>query len=208
MTLRCLPMGENALLVLCGDLPTVAKVDAALHASGLRWIAETVPAYDSVLVLGAPGSTADLDALARELPTWQLLDVVLPAGREVVLEVTYDGADLEDVCRLTGLSAREVVERHTAPAYAVAFLGFSPGFPYLLGLDPSLSVPRLDSPRTRVPPGSVGIGGDQTGVYPSGTPGGWRLIGRTRAELFDPAREPAALLLAGDIVRFVRAGAG
>jgi KipI family sensor histidine kinase inhibitor len=95
------------------------------------------------------------------------------------------------------------VRRHTAAVYTVAFVGFSPGFPYLLGLDPSLRVPRLDSPRTSVPAGSVGIGGDQTGVYPTATPGGWRLIGRTSTALFDPRLDPPALLRAGDTVRFV-----
>ena len=91
-----------------------------------------------------------------------------------------------------------MVARHTAADYTVAFLGFSPGFPYLIGLDPALSVPRLDSPRTAVPSGSVGIGGDQTGVYPSATPGGWRLIGTTERVLFDPAARPPALLAPGD----------
>ena len=113
------------------------------------------------------------------------------ARREVAIEVAYDGPDLADVCSLTGLSPDDVVRLHTAPDYTVAFLGFSPGFPYLLGLDPRLAVPRLDSPRVAVPPGSVGIGGEQTGVYPSATPGGWRLIGHTDAALFDPHPRPA-----------------
>ncbi|MDX6228213.1 MAG: hypothetical protein QOI76_1603 [Frankiales bacterium] len=203
MTVHCRPMGENALLVGCDDLGTVRRVDAALRAADLRWVRETVPAYDSVLVIGHPGCGPQLDALALDLPSWALPAETSVTGREVVLEVGYDGPDLADVCELTGLDAAEVVARHTAPVYTVAFLGFSPGFPYLLGLDPALRVPRLDSPRTSVPPGSVGIGGDQTGIYPTATPGGWRLIGSTAAVLFDPGREPAALLRAGDTVRFV-----
>jgi KipI family sensor histidine kinase inhibitor len=203
MTVRCQPMGETALLIGCDDLSTVRRVDAALQAADLSWLRETVPAYDSVLVIGRPGSGPQLDALALDLPSWTLPEDTSLTGREVVLEVRYDGPDLADVCALAGLDATEVVARHTAPAYTVAFLGFSPGFPYLLGLDPALRVPRLDSPRTSVPPGAVGIGGHQTGVYPTSTPGGWRLIGSTAAVLFDPARDPAALLRAGDTVRFV-----
>ncbi|BEP16265.1 5-oxoprolinase subunit PxpB [Acidothermaceae bacterium B102] len=202
MTLRCLPMGETALLVACGDLATVRRVDAALRSAELPWVRETVPAYDTVLVVGLPGCGEELDALAAALPSWDLPNVGSVGGREVVIEVAYDGPDLADVCRLTGLTLDDLVALHTAPAYTVAFLGFSPGFPYLVGLDPRLAVPRLDTPRVSVPPGSVGIGGDQTGVYPTGTPGGWRLIGRTDAVLFDAARDPATLLVAGDAVRF------
>jgi KipI family sensor histidine kinase inhibitor len=203
MSVRCLPMGETALLVCCDDLATVRRLDAALTAADLPWVSETVPAYDTVLVVGRPGCGPDLDAFAAELPSWRLPDLPAGSGASVDLDVVYDGQDLADVCALTGLDAAEVVRRHTAGVYTVAFLGFSPGFPYLLGLDPALHVPRLDSPRTAVPPGSVGIGGGQTGVYPTATPGGWRLIGRTSTALFDPAREPAALLRAGDTVRFV-----
>lgn len=170
--LDCRPFGETALLVGCGDLATVRRVDAALQAADLPWVADVVPAYDTVLIIGHPGSGAQLDDLARELPSWDLPAADRLQGAEVTLEVRYDGPDLDDVCSLTGLSATEVVARHTAPVYMVAFLGFSPGFPYLVGLDPALSVPRLDSPRTTVPPGAVGIGGDQTGVYPGPTPGG------------------------------------
>lgn len=203
MNLRCRPFGEWGLLVECDDLDTVRSVRAGLQLRRLPWMRALVPAYDSLLVLGRPGCGEQLDALAAELPKEPLPIVCFVAPREITLEVTYDGPDLADVCALTGLSADEVVARHTAPAYTVAFLGFSPGFPYLLGLDPALHVPRLASPRTTVPAGSVGLGGDQTGVYPSATPGGWRLIGRTATRLFDPAREPAALLSPGDLVRFV-----
>lgn len=196
-------MGESALLVSCGDLATVLRVDAALRSAGLLWVRETVPAYDTVLVVGLPGSFAELDALAASLPSWDLPPADSTSGREVVIEVSYDGPDLADVCLLTRLAPDDVVSLHTAPAYTVAFLGFSPGFPYLLGLDPRLAVPRLDTPRAAVAAGSVGIGGSQTGVYPSATPGGWRLIGRTSAVLFDPSRDSVTLLTAGDTVRFV-----
>ena len=119
--------------------------------------------------------------------------------------MVYDGEDLPEVCRLTGLSREQVVRRHAAPDYVVAFLGFIPGFPYLVGLDQALHVPRRPTPRTAVPAGSVGLAGSQTGVYPRTTPGGWQLLGHTDVVLFDPHREPPALLAPGDRLRFVDA---
>jgi inhibitor of KinA len=120
--------------------------------------------------------------------------------RTVEIPVRYDGPDLGDVARLCGLSEREVVERHTGAEYVVYFVGFVPGFAYLGGLPAELAVPRLESPRKRVAAGSVGIAGNQTGVYPIETPGGWRLIGRTEAKMFDGR----SLLETGDHVRFTR----
>ena len=102
------------------------------------------------------------------------------------------------------LDVDEVIARHTAATYRVAMLGFAPGFPYLFGLDPSLHMPRRANPRTRVPAGSVAIGGAQTGIYPSELPGGWQIIGRSPAVLFDVKRDPPSLLMPGDTVRFVR----
>jgi allophanate hydrolase subunit 2 len=115
----------------------------------------------------------------------------------------FDGEDLADVAAAAGLSAGELVAAYVAAEYRVAFLGFSPGFPYLTGLPERLRTPRLATPRVRVPAGSVAIGGSWTGVYPSATPGGWRLIGRTPVRIFDPRRSPTALFAAGDRVRFV-----
>ena len=131
-----------------------------------------------------------------------------PPARQATIPVRYggeDGPDLEDVARLVGLSPDDVVRRHAAATYEVRFLGFTPGFAYLGPLDPSLVCPRLERPRRAVPAGSVGIAADQTAVYPSSTPGGWRLIGRTDTRLFDPGREPMSLLAIGDTVRFVPA---
>ena len=125
-------------------------------------------------------------------------------GRTVEIPVVYDGADLEAVAQLAGLSAEEVVERHTAAEYAVAFIGFAPGFAYLIGGDERLAVPRLPKPRERVPAGSVAIAGPYSGIYPRDSPGGWRLLGRTSLTLFDPERAAPALLATGDRVRFSR----
>lgn len=124
-------------------------------------------------------------------------------GRLVEIPVTYDGPDLTDVAAHCGLTAEEVVRRHTAAEYCVYFIGFQPGFAYLGGLDTSLHTPRRAEPRVAVPAGSVGIGGAQTGIYPLATPGGWQLIGRTRLALFDPQAEPPTLLAPSDRVRFV-----
>jgi KipI family sensor histidine kinase inhibitor len=115
------------------------------------------------------------------------------------------GPDLDALAEHAGLPSRDVIELHAAGEYRVAMLGFSPGFPYLLGLDPRLAMPRLDTPRTRVPAGSVGIGGAQTGIYPQSGPGGWRIIGRTTLALFDPLHDPPTLLAPGDRVRFIAA---
>ena len=112
------------------------------------------------------------------------------------------GPDLQVVADHAGLSVEEVVRRHAGAEYVVFFIGFQPGFAYLGGLDPTLHTPRRDAPRLEVPAGSVAIGGAQTGIYPAASPGGWQLIGRTASTLFDPARNPPALLQPGDRVRF------
>ncbi len=119
------------------------------------------------------------------------------------INVVYDGDDLDDVATATGISREEVVARHVAASYTVVCLGFSRAFPYLAGLDPSLWLPRRDTPRTRVPAGSVAIAVEQTGIYPQASPGGWHLLGHTDDRLFDEGRDPPSLLQPGDHVRFV-----
>jgi inhibitor of KinA len=134
------------------------------------------------------------------------LDITgLPTARLVEIDVCYGGEfgpDLEEVARLRGLSVDEVVRIHSTGDYLVYMIGFSPGFPYLGGLDSRIATPRRAAPRTLVPAGSVGIGGDQTGVYPIASPGGWQLIGRTPQQIFVVSREPPTLIQAGDRVRF------
>lgn len=124
--------------------------------------------------------------------------------RTHIFEVRYDGEDLDNVATLTGLSVEEVIRRHSQVVYTVAFLGFSRSFPYLAGLDPSIVVPRLPVPRTSVPAGSVAMGAGYTGIYPMSSPGGWQLLGRTDAVMFDPANDPPSALATGDFVRFAR----
>lgn len=194
-----LPMGERALLVECEDpLGYYAAVQAARDSGLMAGIVDVVPAARTVLVrLSGPDhrSRGILEEL-RPIPNSAVEGLLLE------IPVVYDGDDLQAVCALTGLSVADVVERHTAPTYEVAFCGFAPGFAYLRGTDPLLAVPRHDSPRTRVPAGSVALAAGYTGVYPRATPGGWQLIGRTSAVLFDPSRQPAALLAPGTRVRF------
>jgi KipI family sensor histidine kinase inhibitor len=159
-------------------------------------LVEVVPAARTVLVEGDP--LPDLAAL--------LAGVVAgaePAGPLVELPVAYDGPDLAAVAELTGLPAAEVARRHAAAEYTVAFCGFAPGFGYLTGLPAELRVPRRDTPRTAVPAGAVGLAGEFTGVYPRRSPGGWQLLGRTDAVLWDADRDPPALLAPGTRVRFV-----
>ncbi|CAJ63548.1 MULTISPECIES: 5-oxoprolinase subunit B family protein [Frankia] len=125
----------------------------------------------------------------------------------VTIPVRYDGPDLVDVARLTGLTPAQIVERHLRGRHRVAFCGFAPGFAYIAGLDPALRVPRRDSPRTRVPAGAVAIADEFSGVYPRASPGGWHLIGQTDLAVFDLTHDPPALLAPGTLVRFVAVGA-
>jgi KipI family sensor histidine kinase inhibitor len=199
---RLRPAGERGLLVEVEDLQSVHRLHAALRALELPGVVDLVPAYRTLLVVADPEHAGTLDELAARLPELELPPAEALAGDPVEVPVVYDGEDLDEVARLTGLEPAEVVRRHTAPEYTVAFLGFSPGFPYLVGLDPALTVPRRDTPRTSIPAGSVGLAGDQTGIYPTASPGGWRLIGRTEVTLFDPGRDPPALLAPGGRLRF------
>jgi KipI family sensor histidine kinase inhibitor len=129
-------------------------------------------------------------------------DMVAPGTADIVIDVVYDGADLDEVGRITGLGAAGAVAAHTGAPWRVAFGGSVPGFAYLIGGDPRLEVPRREQPRTRVPAGSVALAGEFSGVYPRETPGGWQVIGRTDAALWDIDRDEPALLTAGMTVRF------
>ncbi|MFJ2032689.1 allophanate hydrolase subunit 1 [Streptosporangium sp. NPDC087985] len=196
--------GEDALLVETGSLEASHRLDALLRADRPDGVVEIVPGPATVLVT-APGT--DLSRLRSRLS--RLLDTAcdagdgtLQAGRPVTVPVVYDGADLDDVAALSGLSAREVVERHTGRELVVGWLGFTPGFAYLTGLDPALHVPRLSTPRTAVPAGAVAIAGPYSAVYPSASPGGWRLLGRSLLAVWDVAADPPTVLTPGTRVRF------
>lgn len=159
------------------------------------------------LVTGPDGGVAGPDVRATDPATNDPAGADLatndPAGTVVEIPVAYDGADLAEVAARCGLTPAEVVQRHTAPTYTAAFAGFAPGFVYLEGLDPALVLPRRAEPRTRVPAGSVAIAADHAAVYPRESPGGWHLLGRTGAVMFDAEADPPALVQPGDRVRFV-----
>ena len=217
------PLSESALLVhfkQCLDVGVNARVHAlcaAVRAADLPGIDEVTPAYASALVRFDPDCWAGQGGGKPHAAVRAALETVLDElaeaapeaspGRLHQLPVCYGGtcgADLDAVAEYCGLSVDEVIQRHCAPEYRVAMLGFAPGFAYLLGLDPALEMPRRDQPRTRVPAGSIAIGGAQTGIYPRQLPGGWQLLGRTPATLFDADNgAQAALLEPGDRVRFV-----
>jgi KipI family sensor histidine kinase inhibitor len=170
--------------------------------SGELHAVEIVPAAGTVLLDGVPDPQALAAALTRWPPT-----VGAAAGTAALVEipVAYGGPDLGDVAARWGTTERNAVARLASTEFRVAFCGFAPGFGYLTGLPPELAVPRLPTPRPRVPAGSVGLAGRYAGIYPSASPGGWRLVGRTDATLFNVDREPPALLAPGIRVRLVEA---
>lgn len=214
------PLGDSALRVQLGekmDESTLVRVQsacAAIEAAALPGVVELVPAYTTV--------TVHYDALAvaragaePDLATWlgdRVREAIARGGKAklekravVEIAVCYGGEfgpDLARVAAQAKISADEVIKRHAKAEYRVALVGFAPGFPYLLGLPRELATPRLAKPRTVVPAGSVGIAGEQTGIYPLATPGGWNLIGRAAVQLFNPHQTPPARLQAGDRVKF------
>lgn len=195
---RC---GADAMLVEVDSLDEVDAVRAALADADLPGLVELVPAARTVLAAFQPGS-GGLTRLKPLLDTVDLSKRVRTESREVVVPVHYNGPDLELVAETAGTDVDGVIAMHTGAEYKVAFSGFAPGFGYLVGLPTQLQQPRLENPRKRVEPGSVAIAGEFTGVYPTASPGGWRLIGHTDVILFDSRREPAALLAPGNVVRF------
>lgn len=203
VTARILPMGDRAILLEVSALDDVLALHDALQASRPAGVVDLVPAARTVLVRIDPrvlplaaarpwAETAAAGATARTSTEGEAVDV----------DIRYDGADLAGTADLLGMSPAALIERHTAARWSVAFTGFAPGFGYLVSPDWSYDVPRLETPRTRVPAGAVGLAAGFTGAYPRETPGGWRLIGRTDAVLFDPDAAAPALLVPGARVRF------
>ncbi len=204
-------LGEGAVELVFGNTIDVAtnlraqRAAAILRAAALPGVVDVVPAYVTVTVILDRDTRVDREAFAADLLARVGEDAAAESAppRLVRVPTCYDGTDLAAVAAHAGISVDAVIARHSGVEYRVAMLGFLPGFPYLIGLDPSIAMPRLDTPRAEVPAGSVGIGGWQTGIYPVASPGGWRLIGRVAAALFDPRAEPPTLLQPGDRLRFM-----
>jgi KipI family sensor histidine kinase inhibitor len=202
--MRVLRCGLDAVLVEMAGRDQVLGLRAALRRAQPDGMAELVPGARTLLIrYDRDRLTPDrIESLVLELPAEVAAE---EAARELTVPVRYDGADLADVAALSGLSPREVVGRHLAGEYTVAFCGFAPGFAYLTGLDPALRLPRRDTPRTQVPAGAVAIADEYTGVYPRSSPGGWQLIGRTDLVVWDLERDPVTPLTPGTRVRFEQA---
>jgi KipI family sensor histidine kinase inhibitor len=202
--MRLLPSGSTALLVELDTLDDVLALYAALSDDVPAGVVDVVPAARTVLLVTDPARTT-LAAVAEAVRATTPRADAGTAGDSVELPVRYDGADLAEAAELLGLTPEELVARHTGSTWTVAFCGFSPGFGYLVQPGAAWDVPRRTTPRTAVPPGSVALAGEFSGVYPRESPGGWQLLGRTDVAVFDLARDPAALLRPGTRVRFVRA---
>jgi len=228
--MEIVPLGDSALIVRVREqfedapeetLDEVLRAFQLVQNAAIPGIVELAPAYASVGVFFDPIAIAKDSARPGQPSEWlaERIRGVVATGakrgrrgktkkgdvRPVEIPVCYDlefAADLEDVARHAQISTKEVVDLHSAAEYRVSCIGFVPGFPFLTGLPKILATPRRVTPRKEIPPGSVGIGGAQTGIYPLRSPGGWNLIGRTPFKLFDPAKSPPAFLRAGDRVRF------
>ena len=225
--MEIIPLGDCALIVRVRErfddapektLDKVLRTFRQLQGAAIPGVIELAPAYTSVTVFFDPIVVAKAAKTRDTVFDWLAAHIhasvaeVADSGRKlgsasrtVEIPVSYDSEfafDLDHVAQTAGLSPAKVIDLHSSAEYRVACIGFVPGFPFLTGLPRKLATPRRDVPRKEIPPGSVGIGGAQTGIYPLRSPGGWNLIGRTPLRLFDPARNPPVLLRAGERVRF------
>ncbi len=191
------PYGPAAWIL--DDVTDPAGLALSIRSAGIDGIQDVIPAESSIVVICRRRDSTAIGARLGDLePTAAGID----DGELFTIDVVYDGADLASVVTATGLSIDEVITRHSRGSYRVAFCGFSPGFGYLTGLDPTLHLPRRDTPRTRVPAGAVAIAAGYSAVYPAASPGGWHLIGTTNVPLWDTNLDPPAALWPGRRVRF------
>lgn len=208
------PLGDQALCITFGREITmevskrIREVSKQLSNMEIPGVIELLPTYCTLMVSYQPTVisyrqlTAQIEKKLEAIQTVALTET----ARRIYIPVCYGGEygpDLPFVAQHAGITEKEVIERHSGRDYPIFMLGFLPGFPYLGAMDPSLYMPRLSAPRLKIEAGSVGIGGTQTGIYPSASPGGWRLIGRTPVKLFDPKRTPSIPYSVGELIRFV-----
>ncbi len=207
---RCYLLGETAV-VLELEPPVTLDTQKRIWRLTQRLVdvpevVEAIPGMNNITVVLREPQALALDAIERLQRWWEESEALEPESRNIEIPVIYGGEagpDLALVARHANLSEKQVVELHASVDYVVWFLGFQPGFPYLGGLPDVLATPRRAEPRLRVPAGTVGIGGVQTGIYPLQTPGGWNLIGRTDVPLFNPSLPEPVLLRPGDTLRFI-----
>ncbi len=205
MTPRLLTAGDRAVLVQTDDLATTLAITARIRQAHLPEMEDLIPASETLLVrviAGTDISSFGARVLALAIGT-HIDDSAVDLGHPLHIPVRYNGPDLEEVARETGLSCAEVIRAHVGTPWRAAFVGFAPGFAYLAGGDPRLRVPRHAESRTSVPAGSVAIAGGFSAVYPRQSPGGWRIIGTTDATLWDIDADPPAAVQPGGWVRFV-----
>ena len=218
--MEIVPLGDSALIVHVRErfedapdqtLTEVLRTFRRLQDAAIPGVIEVAPAYTTVAVFFDPDPTLDRlmervrEVVAAEAKRGRRARSARSDSRSIEIPVCYDAEfalDLDHVASQAQLTTKEVVDLHSAAEYRVSCIGFVPGFPFLTGLPKELATPRRANPRKEIPPGSVGIGGAQTGIYPLRSPGGWNLIGRTPLRLFDPEKTPPAFLRAGDRVRF------
>ncbi len=196
------PAGDRAVLIELKDNDAVQRLAAGLEAQRGEELEEIVPGHETLLLVWRRGAPP-LGAIEQLISGAELTAEASAQPAEIELRVRYDGPDLAAVAESCGFSLEELVARHLACRYRVGFIGFSPGFAYLLGGDAALQPPRLAEPRTRVPAGALAIAGPYSAVYPRSSPGGWNLIGSCDEPIFDPTQNPPALLTAGTVVRLV-----
>ncbi|MBQ6868262.1 MAG: 5-oxoprolinase subunit PxpB [Clostridia bacterium] len=213
MDVRYLPLGDTGLTVEFGNEISpainsrVTRLCDMLKTLNVNGIVETMPTYRSVSIYYDP-SVLDLESLTALIDELLSTEIALNVTNPYVIEIpvwysSESGPDLEFVASHNGKTVDEVIAIHSSPEYLIYMIGFTPGFPYLGGMDNSIATPRLDNPRVKIEAGSVGIAGSQTGIYSVDSPGGWRLIGKTPVKLFDMERENPVLLKSGNYLKFV-----
>jgi len=206
--------GDKALVIEFGDSieeainAKIRSITLAIEKEGIIGIIETIPTYRSLMVIYEP-MILELEDLIDKVKAIEakMGEMKLPDAKVIEIPTLYGGEygpDIEFVAEQNNISIDDVIKIHASRSYLIYMIGFTPGFPYLGGMDDKIATPRLQTPRTKIPVGSVGIAGKQTGIYPIESPGGWQLIGRTPVKLYDPYRKDPVLLNAGDYIKFVQ----